>query len=329
VVFVGGTSYSGSTMLDMILANTPYSFSAGEVRALFEPTRTYHLDPVCGCGDKKCDIWKRVRKFGRFSLYNVLFDFFPQINTIIDSSKDPFWISEQLKSLKSKGIETRVILIWKTPAEFAFSCFKRNSLRGWTRIWKNYHRLFFSLVDRWDSVAYSDLTRQVDLKTEQLCSILNLPYDSNMITYWEKVHHTVFGNTAAKFHLYDPGSTQYKHSMDELNAIGDAGGDSGLGSKYRHRSIYYQSDFEKSLPRTVLNDAKGKSFQKYVSILTSQDVGRDSSDNPDSSDNCEVTAYLGELKFPDIMIHLHKARRRLRQNMFAIRHKKEIRALCR
>lgn len=55
VIFIGGTSYSDSTFLDMILANDPSGFSCGEVLALFHPTRSYHIDPLCGCGDRDCD----------------------------------------------------------------------------------------------------------------------------------------------------------------------------------------------------------------------------------------------------------------------------------
>ena len=55
VIFIGGTSYSGSTFFDMILANDPKGFSCGEVNALFNPYRPHHTDPLCGCGDINCD----------------------------------------------------------------------------------------------------------------------------------------------------------------------------------------------------------------------------------------------------------------------------------
>ena len=43
VIFVGGTSFSGSTLVDMMLANDPAGLSCGEVYAIFYPYRRHHL----------------------------------------------------------------------------------------------------------------------------------------------------------------------------------------------------------------------------------------------------------------------------------------------
>lgn len=50
-IFIGGSSYSGSTLLDMMLASGEDGFSAGEVSALFYPYRPHHINPECvnGC----------------------------------------------------------------------------------------------------------------------------------------------------------------------------------------------------------------------------------------------------------------------------------------
>ena len=42
VIFVGSTSYSGSTFFDMTLGNDPTGFSCGEVYAFFHPFRPHH-----------------------------------------------------------------------------------------------------------------------------------------------------------------------------------------------------------------------------------------------------------------------------------------------
>ena len=62
VIFVGGTSFSGSTFLDMMLANGEEGFSAGEVYALFYPYRPGHINPQCCCGDPSCTIWKDIKR---------------------------------------------------------------------------------------------------------------------------------------------------------------------------------------------------------------------------------------------------------------------------
>ena len=117
VIFIGGTSYSGSTFLDMILANDPKGFSCGEVHALFNPYRPHHIRPDCGCGDDNCNTWNKIKKGGKKKLYETLFDIFPDTEFIIDSSKNPFWIKYQMNICSSKNIETINVLIFKNPLD--------------------------------------------------------------------------------------------------------------------------------------------------------------------------------------------------------------------
>ena len=186
VIFIGGTSFSGSTMLDMMLGNSHSSFSAGEVRGLFQPRRLGHINPPCGCGNNGCKLWSKILTAGKFNLYHELFKSFPGINTIIDSSKDPFWINEQRKNLQNKGIKTDVILIWKTPSEFAYSRLKRDKLLGWKRTWINYHRLLFSLIEGWRSIQYLELVRKPVSKLREICQLIDLPFNPEMQNYWQK-----------------------------------------------------------------------------------------------------------------------------------------------
>ena len=46
VIFITGTSYSASTLLDMILSNDKNGFSLGEVNAFFRPYRKHHIEQI-------------------------------------------------------------------------------------------------------------------------------------------------------------------------------------------------------------------------------------------------------------------------------------------
>ncbi len=69
---------------------------------------------------------------------------FPEVEFIVDSSKDPFWIRSQSENLRRKGIQAKNILIWKTPLEFAYSCQRRDHFEDWDGRWIDYHRRYFS-----------------------------------------------------------------------------------------------------------------------------------------------------------------------------------------
>lgn len=69
VLFVGGLGRSGSTLLELILAQHPDVCAVGEVVHLWE--RALGGDERCGCGERftACDFWQRVGEhaFGGWS----------------------------------------------------------------------------------------------------------------------------------------------------------------------------------------------------------------------------------------------------------------------
>ena len=238
VIFVGGTAYSGSTFLDMILANSPHGFSCGEVSALFWPYRRHHIDYKCSCGDPHCEVWETVKEAGATNLYQRTFEIFPDIDFIVDSSKDPLWIADRTEDLAGSGIQVKNILIWKSPEEFYSSRLKRNQKRGWKRAWINYHKLYFRMVKYWFSIPYHGLATSPDL-LKMLCEKLEIPFFDGKDKYWEKVHHTLFGNTSAKIHLYGKTSKQFKTCSVKLRSkISQL--DNSKCQQIPHKEIYYE-----------------------------------------------------------------------------------------
>jgi len=68
VIFIGGSSRSGSTLLDRILGQIDGFFSLGEMYHIWE--RSFIENQLCGCGKpfKECSFWQEVVKeaFGGF-----------------------------------------------------------------------------------------------------------------------------------------------------------------------------------------------------------------------------------------------------------------------
>lgn len=212
VIFIGGTAFSGSTMLCLALANDEQGFAVGEVRHLFCPQTRYHknYEEKCGCEDKKCRVWHQVKSAGIQNLYSKIFEMFPNVSFIVDSSKDPFWIEQQSKILEKQGIEVKHLLVWKSPLEFAYSCLKRNQNESqWSKSWVSYHRLYHSLVGNWRSVSYSQYVANDEL-LEKVCNSMDIPYYEDKALYWQKQHHVLGGNPSARIHLYDKQSTAYR-----------------------------------------------------------------------------------------------------------------------
>lgn len=242
-------------MLDMMLSNSPEGFSAGEVYALFRPYRpiNFELKPKCGCGNPDCDFWFKIRKAGEKHLYKAIFRQMPEVSFIVDSSKEPWWIKQQSEYLKSQGIDVFHILIWKEPAAFAYSMHKRVR-KHWKKFWKNYHRLYFSFIKNYIVISYSDLVKSPEILLSDLCRKTGLVFHSGKEKYWNKKHHTLFGNKSAKIHLYG----KNEESIEQDN----------FERQESHQTIYHNTGYLDLLPDEIKHDIKNDpDLKKIVSVL--------------------------------------------------------------
>ncbi len=259
VFFIGGSSYSGTTMLDMMIGNCDEGFSIGEVYALYRPYRpeNFAVKPECGCGDPNCNFWAQVRKAGEDHLYEELFTLFNDISFIVDSSKEPWWIKKQSERLQAQGIDVVNVLLWKNPADFAYSMLKRKR-KHWKKFWKNYYRLYFSLIQKYFIISYEDLVQFPDKVLHSLCDKAGITFHIDQKKYWNKKHHTLFGNYSAKRHLYNEKNKTIEQEKFLINQTG----------QHKHRSIYHDTSYLKFLPaavkREIKNDVK---LQKIVYTL--------------------------------------------------------------
>ena len=240
VIFIGGTSYSGSTFFHLTLANDPHGFGTGEVRHLFWPEKQRHVSASwkCGCGDPECTYWARVKQRGEQHLYESIFEFSPEVDFIVDSSKNVIWVEQQSNRLAQQGIEVYHLVIWKTLLEFAHSLHKRNRLHKDKGLgnWPRYHRLYNTFIQEWRAVKYSDYTGDQLAVLEAVCNHLGIPYFAGKERFWEKTHHVLGGNLSSRIHLYSKESDGYqdvRRRTEESKGTLD-------GAESHHRKVYYE-----------------------------------------------------------------------------------------
>ncbi|MCM2285988.1 MAG: hypothetical protein NDI81_14475 [Desulfobacula sp.] len=267
VLFIGGSSFSGSTMLDMMLANSPDGFSVGEIQALFRPYRPHHFSPVCGCGNPECDLWKKVLASGEKRLYQTIFNEFPEISFIVDSSKNPWWINRQTSLLEQQGIMVYHLLIYKEPGDFAHSMVKRGR-KTWKRAWKNYYRLYLSLIENFIPVPYKDLAQKPAETISSICLSCGLEFHQDREKFWEKQHHTLFGNDSAKIHLYSEKNKNYHVASSRLPHQDTVEG--------RHQSIYYDNKIFEKLPDDVKQEITAdRQLQQMRSFFSGEKASKE------------------------------------------------------
>lgn len=267
VIFVGGTEYSGSTFFHMILANDPRGLAIGEVHNFFRPSRSYHFNMHCSCGERPGELWEKVKRAGETGLYTALFDAFPEIDTIVDSSKAPLWISDQMGHLDKQGIATQNILIWKTPYELAHSYQKRGDVNQWQRSWEIYHRMYYTLIEEWKAVSYYGFTSDRSLLTAA-CEYLGLPDFPGKERYWERGQHVLGGNPSARVHLYAEDNPNFKENIERSSSKID------VAETGTHRRIHYSAVVEPSL-RALVDEqmADNAMIEPILDLLAARDVG--------------------------------------------------------
>lgn len=276
VIFVGSTAYSGSTFLDLTLAHDKAGFSCGEVNAFFFPTRPHHINPncaafpKCSCSRNKCKIWQSLNKNGPDHLYQSIFDHFPDVDFIVDSSKDPFWIAEQNERLGKAKIAVKNIAIWKSPLEIAISFSKRKQENKWEKSWVSYYRNFDTLLgENWRAVRYKDFVKDPET-LQQLCRVLNISNFPGKEQYWRKYpYYTLFGNHSAIIHLND--------DIENYTEIADANEEVSAGSS--HRSIYYREASDIQLQaRVEKRMQKSRYIQSICKLLEERDIKNENYD---------------------------------------------------
>lgn len=279
VIFVGGTRFSGSTFFHLTLANDPAGFAVGEVKSLFRPTRPHHRRSVrtCQCGDPNCDLWDQVEKNGMDNLYESIFDIHPEVDFIVDNNKDVLWTQHHARRLTQQGIEVKNILIWKTLTEYAHSLQKRSyPLEETLPSWVRFHRHYYSFVNDFGTVKYKNYTEDHDSTLQKACDFLEIPYFMGKEHYWEKKHHSLWGNTSAEIHLYSKDSPDYQKIVQRRSS-GQTNHSNVSTVEKHHREIFYDNPTEDAFQHYIANIRQSNpDLDQVEEMLISRDVA-----NPD------------------------------------------------
>jgi len=198
VIFIGGTSYSGSTMLDMILSNDSMAMSLGEVHAILKPFREHHFIERKKLINSQTE-WNEILKLKK-NFYEKLINTYSIKSIFVDSSKDPNWIVEQSRILSKMNIKCYNVLIYKEPFDIAFSFMKRDKYNLWEKSWVNYHLKYLNLINNFFLISYKSLVTEKET-LEKLCNYLEISFSDEKFEFWNSNQTTFFGNESARIHL--------------------------------------------------------------------------------------------------------------------------------
>jgi hypothetical protein len=191
IIFIAGTSYSGSTLIDLILSNSSNATSVGEIEAIFNPVKIHHLNKIKEI--KSDPVWGDLLDKGVKKLYQNLHDIL-DVEIIVDSSKNPAWIRYHIDRLP-KDVSYEVILVYKSLPDLKHSYEKRGRY-NWVKIYKRYHNLFFNTISDFNRIEYKDIPLISD-KFLALLKGLDIELDEERLEFWNQSRTNFFGNNNA------------------------------------------------------------------------------------------------------------------------------------
>lgn len=217
MVYIAGRSYSGSTLLDLLISSHSEAFGLGEVRVLSERKRRegkQHVDRRCTCGAENkaaCEFWARVderlrdrtgpslRSLDVFdhdqnrAVLDAAFELSGK-RLLVDSSKRTDRL-EQL--LADDTLDVRPIHIVRDPRGEVHAQMKRgHSLREKARMYtRGALELDRILRDRNHLVVrYERLAGSPRAEVERVMTWLGVAPEETQFDWTRQVHHHLAGN---------------------------------------------------------------------------------------------------------------------------------------
>jgi hypothetical protein len=208
LIMVCGAARSGTTMLDLMLGNSTDAISTGEISRLFRPFRKHHKNPVCSCGEADCPVWRGLTDGPESGSHENIFGKRPEINFVVDSSKDLRWIFDSNLWADRANLPLANVVIWKDPIDLSYSYWRRGESVDWYRkAFLTYYERFLDLKLPFVSVNYKQLVTDANGTLEALCNTLGIDYSDARVNFWEKRHHHFFGSTGTRSQIGNEGAT--------------------------------------------------------------------------------------------------------------------------
>jgi len=220
LVYIAGSSHSGSTLLDLLLGSHPAVESVGEAKkiAAVDARLRAGEDPLCTCRAPvaACPFWRAVMPEEADALRHdaaanaALFRRALAVRgrrMALDSSKT----AGRAALLARSGLfDLTVLHLVRDSRAIAHSNRRKQdripaagrrdyglaaSVRGWQKLNLRTRRLFARRPGvRYLTVRYEDLAADPRAALQRVLAALGLPWDESLLRYREHTHHNIEGN---------------------------------------------------------------------------------------------------------------------------------------
>ncbi|HVV99137.1 MAG TPA: hypothetical protein VHB77_02285 [Planctomycetaceae bacterium] len=201
LINVCGPSFSGTTILDLMLGNAPDAFACGEIVNWYRPRYEAHRLCNCSCGEPGCMLQRLVRQVPERRFHETVYERFG-VDVIADSSKRFPWVIDTHRWGRAKGFRVVNLLLWKDPLAQGLSHWKRGKPLLNARLhFLRYYQRFFTIGVPYRAIDLEQLTDNPSDGLRQICDAIGIEYTPGRERFWEKQHHQLFGNPQVRNEL--------------------------------------------------------------------------------------------------------------------------------
>jgi len=201
LINVCGPSFSGTTILDLMLGNASNAFACGEIVNWYRPRYEDHRLCNCSCGAPGCDLQQLVQQVPERRFHEAVYERFG-VEVIADSSKRFPWIIDTHRWARKHDFRVVNLLLWKDPLAQGLSHWKRGKPLLNARLhFLRYYQRFLTIGVPWLGIDLEHLTESPAEVLKQICDAIGIEYTPGRERFWEKQHHQLFGNPQVRSEL--------------------------------------------------------------------------------------------------------------------------------
>lgn len=257
VIEIASLDFSGSTMLDLMLGNSPQGFSIGEAHAFYNGKRFW-----CTCEDNEdCKVWNNMRG-GKFEdMYSELFELTGK-EYMVYSGKLP---RNLLGARRNNNFDFKTIIIYKHPAKLLKSQSNRPS-GMFSQDYMHIHNRLIQLFPNALILSLKDLVIYPRVTVEEICRRFDIKYYDNMEVFWKRKTpvHMLFGSSSARLHLLDPGTPRFLRLAKQRNKQKD-----NDAMEVKHHREFYWSEPKKKYEDILRKSGKYNTWMNTYKFLES------------------------------------------------------------
>ena len=225
-VMVCGAGHSGSTLLGMILGSHSQAFYMGEggkVRYLHDERKPMRKRVCKICGDA-CPVWSKFHWDQTHALYPQVADHVG-VSMIVDTTKDERWIAARSEEMREAGGVPALLFLTRDGRAVVNSRIRKyperdpsDQIRQWADKIGTSETLFNAFDGPKMRVRYEELATDPEAVTRQVCDLLEIEYEPDMLRFDERPQHVLGGNSGTQFLV---ARNQFENPQDAFVSLGD------------------------------------------------------------------------------------------------------------